>query len=96
MTKPNGDRIIVKPISNDTITDSGLLITSKIESNTLTGTVISVGPGRKTKTGVLIPMQVTEGDVIIYASGSGVKSKLGTLDVLIISEADVLGIKLED
>jgi chaperonin GroES len=95
MTKPIGDRIIVKPIANDSKTSSGLIIASKVESSTSKGTVLAVGPGRTTKQGVLIPMEVEVGNTIIYASGSGIKTKLENEDVLFMTEEAVLGILSE-
>jgi len=96
MTKPIGDRIIVKPIANDSKTASGLFIASKVDSSTSKGTVLAVGPGRTTKQGVLIPMQVSVGDTIVYASGSGISSKVNGEDVLFMTEEAVLGILVDD
>ena len=96
MTKPIGDRIIVKPIANDSKTASGLFIASKVDSSTSKGTVLAVGPGRTTKQGVLIPMEVEVGNTIIFSSGAGIKTKLENEDVLFMTEDAVLGILSED
>jgi chaperonin GroES len=96
MTNPIGDRIIVKPIEENKQTESGLFIASKADLATPKGTVIAVGPGRTTTEGVLIPMQVSVGDTIVYANGSGISSKVNGEDVLFMTEDAVLGILSED
>jgi chaperonin GroES len=95
MTNPIGDRIIVKPIPENKETASGLFIASKSEA-TPKGIVVAVGPGRTTAQGVLIPMQVSVGDTIVFANGTGIKSKLDNEDVLFMTEEAVLGILSED
>ena len=96
MTKPLSDRIIVKPIEEDKQTSSGLFIASKSSISTPKGTVLAVGPGRTTSEGVLIPMQISVGDTVIFTAGTGISSKLKNEDVLIMHEEAVLGILLED
>jgi|TARA_B110000977_G_scaffold141633_1_gene179681 chaperonin GroES len=95
-TKPISDRIIVKPIADSKQTSGGLFIASAASMTTPTATVIAVGPGRRTATGVLVPMQVAVGDIIAYAAGTGVKSKINEVDVLFMTEENILGILSED
>ena len=95
MTNPIGDRVIVKPVPEENKTASGLFI-ANASTATPKGTVVAVGPGRKTSEGVLVPMEVKVGDVILYASGSGIKTKINGEDLLFMTEDAILGILSED
>ena len=95
MTTPIGNRVIVKPIPEDKQTASGLLI-SNPNTSTPRGTVVAVGPGRTTTEGVIIPMEVSEGDVILYAAESGIKTKINGEDLLFMTEDAILGILSEE
>ena len=55
-------------------------------------TVLAVGPGKRSETGDLIPMDVSEGDRVIYSKYGGTEIKSGGEDLLILSARDVLAI----
>ena len=95
MTNPIGDRIIVKPIADKNETEFGLYIASKSDS-VPKGKVVAIGPGRTTSKGVLIPIEVSVGDTIIFTDGAGIKTKINNEEVLFLREDSVLGILLED
>ncbi len=56
------------------------------------GKVIAVGPGRRTDKGELIPVELSEGDKVLYGKYSGTEVNIGGEDYLIVKETDVLAV----
>ena len=89
--KPLGDRLIVEVLEEEESTVSGIVLPDTAKEKPQRGRVLAVGPGaRNTDTGEHIPMDVEEGDEIVFSKYGGTEIKLGTDDVLILRESDVL------
>ncbi|MBI60610.1 co-chaperone GroES [bacterium] len=91
--KPLGDRVLIEPEAPEQTTKSGIVIPDSAQEKSQTGRVLKVGPGRTTDEGKLIPLEVQEGDIIIYSKYGGTELKVGGNDLLIIKENDILAIK---
>ena len=89
--KPLEDRIVVKPMSAEQTTASGLVIPDTAKEKPQEGTVIAVGPGRFDD-GVRVPMDVKVGDVVLYSKYGGTEVKVGADDLLVLSARDILAI----
>ena len=91
--KPLGDRVVVEPIEQEETTASGIILPETAKEKPQEGTVLSVGPGRKDEDGKPIPMDVKEGDRVLYAKYAGTEVKLpDDRRVLVLKESDVLAI----
>ena len=89
--KPLGDRLIVEVLEEEESTASGIVLPDTAKEKPQRGRVLAVGPGpRNEDTGDHIPMDVAEGDEIVFSKYGGTEIKLGTDDVLILRESDVL------
>jgi chaperonin GroES len=89
--KPLGDRLIVEVLDEEETTVSGIVLPDTAKEKPQRGRVLAVGPGaRNTDTGDHIPMDVEEGDEIVFSKYGGTEIKLGTDEVLILRESDVL------
>ena len=89
--KPLEDKILVQANEAETTTASGLVIPDTAKEKPQEGTVVAVGPGRWDEDGEKrIPLDVSEGDVVIYSKYGGTEIKLGVDEVLILRESDVL------
>jgi len=88
--QPLGDRLIVEAIEEDETTSSGIVLPDTAKEKPQRGRVLAVGPGARNDKGDVVPMEVTEGDEIIYSKYGGTEIKLGADDVLILRESDVL------
>src|ERR671922_404037 len=89
--QPLGDRLIVEVLEEEEITASGIVLPDTAKEKPQRGRVLAVGPGpRKEETGEHIPMDVAEGDEIIFSKYGGTEIKLGTDEGLILRESDVL------
>ena len=86
---PLGDRIIVKPKEEDTATTaSGLVIPDTAKDKPQLRDVLAVGPGAF-HDGERLPMDVKEGDVLVYSKYSGTKIKFEGGQSLILPSRDV-------
>jgi chaperonin GroES len=91
--KPLGDRAVVKPAEREEKTSGGIILPDTVsKERPQEGTVLAVGEGRRDESGKLIPMNVKEGDKVLFAKYSGTEFKLDDVEYLIISEKDILGI----
>jgi chaperonin GroES len=90
--KPLGDRVVVKPRDEDEArTASGLVIPDTAKEKPQQGDVVAVGPG-EFQDGERIPMDIKEGDVVVYSKFGGTEVKFEGEDYLILSARDVLAV----
>ena len=90
--KPLEDKILVKANEAETTTASGLVIPDTAKEKPQEGTVIAVGAGRVSESGDRIPVDVQEGDVVIYSKYGGSEIKYNNEEYLILSARDVLAV----
>jgi chaperonin GroES len=90
--KPLEDRIVVRPLEAEQTTASGLVIPDTAKEKPQEGEVVAVGPGRVDDNGNRVPVDVSEGDVVIYSKYGGTEIKQGGEEYLVLSARDVLAI----
>jgi chaperonin GroES len=90
---PLGDNVIVKPVAEEEKTKSGLIIPDTAKEKPHEGEIIAAGPGKFSKAGQLVPMDVKIGDRVIYAKYTGSEIKVEGETYLIMPESDILAIK---
>ena len=88
--KPLGDRLIVEVLEDEDTTESGIVLPDTAKEKPQRGRVLAVGPGGRDEDGDYIPIDLSEGDEIIFSKYGGTEIKLGTDDYLILRESDVL------
>ena len=92
--KPLGDRLIVEPIEKDEETFAGgaLVLPETAKEKPQQGMVLAAGPGKKDDDGNRVPMDVEEGQRVLYAKYAGTEIKIDGNKLLILKETDVLAI----
>ena len=91
--KPLEDKILVQANEAETTTASGLVIPDTAKEKPQEGTVVAVGPGRWDEDGEKrIPLDVSEGDTVIYSKYGGTEIKYNGEEYLILSARDVLAV----
>ena len=90
--KPLEDKILVQANEAETTTASGIVIPDTAKEKPQEGTVLAVGPGRVDDNGNRIPLDVAEGDVVIYSKYGGTEVKYNGEEYLILSARDVLAV----
>jgi len=88
--QPLGDRLIVEALEEEETTSSGIVLPDTAKEKPQRGKVLAVGPGARNDRGEIVPMEVAEGDEIIFSKYGGTEIKLGADEVLILRESDVL------
>ena len=88
--QPLGDRLIVEVLDEEETTISGIVLPDTAKEKPQRGRVLAVGPGKRDENGDRIPMDVEEGDEIVYGKYSGTEVKLGTDEYLILRQEDVI------
>ena len=90
--KPLEDRIVVQTAEAEQTTASGLVIPDTAKEKPQEGKVVAVGPGRIDDSGHRVPVDVAEGDVVIYSKYGGTEVSYAGEDYLILSARDVLAV----
>ena len=91
--KPLDDRIVVKANEAEEKTASGLVIPDTAKEKPQQGSVLAVGPGRRSEqTGEIIPLDVKVGDTVVYSKYGGTEITIDGEDLLILSGRDILAV----
>ena len=90
--QPLEDRIVVRPAEAEEKTASGLVIPDTAKEKPQQGEVLAVGPGRRSDSGELIPLDINVGDTVVYSKYGGTEITVGGEDLLILAARDVLAI----
>ena len=90
--RPLNDRILVVREEEEKKTKGGILIPDSAKEKPIRGTVVSVGPGKRDEKGKRIPMDVKEGDTVLFAKYAGTEIKIEDVEHLFMKEDDILGI----
>ncbi len=90
--RPLGDRVVIQPTPREEMTKSGIVLPDTAKEKPQEGTVLSAGPGRLTDEGKREPMDVKEGDKVLYAKYAGTEFKVDGEELLIVSQKDILAI----
>lgn len=87
------DNIIVEAVEEETTHSSGLIIPDTVsKEKPQKGKVIAVGPGKYDEDGKRLPMDVKEGDMVLYSKYAPTEVKLDGKEILIISQDSVLAV----
>ena len=87
---PLGDRLVIKPVVQEEVLASGLVIPDTAKEKPQQGDVIAAGPGRIDDNGKRIPLDVKAGERVLYAKYSGQEIKIDQQEYIVLSERDVL------
>jgi chaperonin GroES len=90
--RPLADRLVVEPIEGEEMTATGIFVPETAKEKPQEGKVLASGPGRRDDEGERIPMDVSEGDRVLFAKYSGTEVKIDGRKYLILGEADILAI----
>ncbi|WP_337870314.1 co-chaperone GroES [Meiothermus sp.] len=89
--KPLGDRVVVQRVEEEQVTRGGIVLPDSAKEKPQKGKVIAVGAGRY-EDGKRIPMDVKEGDIVVFAKYGGTEIELDGEEYIILSERDLLAV----
>ena len=90
--KPIRDRVVIQVLDAETTTKSGIVIPDAATEKPNQGKVLAVGEGRITEEGVVIPMEVKTGDLVMFAKNAGQPVKIEGQEYHILREDDIIAI----
>lgn len=90
--KPLSDKVVLQAIEAESMTASGIVLPDTAKEKPQEGKIIAVGPGRLLESGEHAPLDIKEGDRVIFSKYSGTEFKLDGEDYLIVSERDILAV----
>lgn len=90
--RPLHDRVLVKRLSEEEKTKGGIIIPDTAKEKPIQGKVIAVGKGKKTDDGKIVPLDVKEGDTVLFSKYAGNEIKIEGEEYLIMQESEILGI----
>jgi len=90
--KPLHDRVLIQRVESEEKTASGIIIPDTAQEKPMQGKVIAVGTGARDDTGKVVPMDVKEGDSVLFGKWSGTEVKIDGTEYLIMKESDIMGI----
>ncbi len=90
--KPLEDRILVKPIEQSNVTESGLYLPEASKEKPIQGEVVAMGPGRLLDNGKRADLSVTKGDRVVYGKYAGTEVEVKGVKHLILRETELLGV----
>ncbi len=90
--KPLADRVVVQRIEEEEEKKGGIIIPDTAKERPQKGKVIAVGPGRLNDKGERMPMEVKEGDLVLFSKYAGTEVKVGDDEYLVMREDEILAI----
>lgn len=90
--RPLGSRILVKRKEEKNMTKGGIIIPDTAREKPRQGEVVAAGPGKKDEKGNRIPMEVAEGDIVLFSKYAGNEIEVDGVEYVFMSEDDILGI----
>ncbi|HLD26778.1 MAG TPA: co-chaperone GroES [Patescibacteria group bacterium] len=90
--KPLFDYVLIRPLKGEATTPSGIVLPDSAKEKPQIGEVIAVGPGAYNEQGKRIPMEVKEGDKVVYKKWGGTEFKPGIAheELLLVEQKDIM------
>ena len=90
--RPLDDRVVVQPHDAEEMTAGGIVLPDAAKEKPQRGKVVAVGPGRVDDSGKRIPLDVAEGDVVIFSKYGGTEVKYDGQEYLLLNARDILAV----
>jgi chaperonin GroES len=90
--RPLGDHVLVTRSSEETKSAGGIIIPDAAQEKPQEGKVVAVGNGRRLEDGTLRPVDLKQGDRVLFGKYSGTDVTVEGEDHLLLREDDILGV----
>ena len=88
--KPLNDRIVIKPLQQEQVLSSGIVIPDSAKEKPQQGEVVAIGPGKRDDDGKRVPLDIEMGDRILYKKYTGQEIQIDNEDLIVLEEREVL------
>lgn len=90
--KPLHDRIIVRQRKEAEVSKGGIFIPTTAQEKPMEGEVLAIGTGKVSDNGIVIPVSVKVGEIILFAKHSYQEIKRDGEEYLIIRDENILAV----
>jgi chaperonin GroES len=90
--RPLNDRVLVLRVEEVQKTAGGIIIPDTAKEKPREGKVVAAGPGKMGDNGKRIPLQVKEGDKVLFSKYAGTEIKINGVEHVFMKEDDILGV----
>lgn len=90
--KPLDNRVIVTRVEEEQRTAGGIIIPDTAKQKPQEGKIVAVGPGKRDEKGKRIPLEVKEGDRILFSKYAGTEIKIDGVEHIFMKEDDILAV----
>jgi chaperonin GroES len=88
--EPLADRLVIKPVQEEQVLASGIVIPDTAKEKPQQGEILAVGPGKRDDKGQRIPLDVAVGDRILFKKYTGQDIKIDRDDLIVLEEREIL------
>ena len=90
--RPLHDRVIVKRLEEETLSAGGIVIPDSAAEKPSRGKIVAVGNGKVADNGDVRPLDVKEGDIVLFGKYSGTEVKVDGEELLVMRENDIMAV----
>ena len=90
--RPLHDRVVVRRLEQEEKTAGGIIIPDTAKEKPQEGEVVAVGPGARDEHGKIQPLDLKDGDRVLFGKWSGTEVKIDGEELMIMKESDVMGV----
>ncbi len=90
--KPLHDRVLVRRVAEEQKTAGGIIIPDSAQEKPMQAEVVAVGSGARDDSGRIVPMDVREGDKVLFTKWAGTEVKVEGEELLVMKESDIIAI----
>jgi chaperonin GroES len=90
--RPLHDRVLVKRIEQDNKTAGGIIIPDTAKEKPIEGEIVAAGNGARTEDGNIIPLDVKNGDRVLFTKWAGTEVTIDGEELLVMKESDIVGV----
>lgn len=92
MLKPLGNRVLLEVVEQEEKTTGGIVLPDSAKEKPQTAKVVAVGDGRLLDNGETAPIQVKEGDQVVFEKYAGSEVKFEGTEYLIVKDTDLVAV----
>lgn len=90
--RPLHDRVLLRLIEQEAKTAGGIIIPDTVKEKPMEGEVVSVGTGHVNDNGDVRPLDVKEGDRVIFSKWAGTEVQIDGEELMVMKESDIIGV----
>jgi chaperonin GroES len=90
--RPLHDRVLLRRVEQEAKTAGGIIIPDTAKEKPIEGEIVAVGTGHVNDNGDVRPLDVKEGDRVIFSQWAGTEIQVDGEELMVMKESDVIGI----